>query len=113
MKTLFLNSPLMIYFLETTRYFGIKNLKVFLQLVPSDRIRRLEIGTTIRGFSVVDSHHCFNRTTCTHRHFYPEIHSPDPEVSEIKPSNRIQVVQLPFSGKSCFPPLDLVPPREH
>ena len=48
--------------LETTCWLRIKNLEVCLQLGPSGRTRRLQIGNGLRGFN-------FNRTACTRGFF--------------------------------------------
>ena len=68
--------------LQTTGYLRIKNLEVCLQLGPCGGIRRLQIDHILRGFGLVDPHHCFHRTTCTRRYSTRETHSPNPEISE-------------------------------
>ena len=99
--------------LETTHSLAIKNPQVCLQLGSSKRIRRLQIGNRLRAFNLADPYQYFNRTTCTRRHFTPEIDSPNPEVSEIKPGFDIEFFSFFFSVKLCLCPLLLAPPHEH
>ena len=81
--------------------------------MPSDRKCRLHIGKGLREFNLVHPHNCFNRTTCTRRHITPENDSPNPEILWNRSRIRIQVFQLPFSGKSSLFPLRRATTQEH
>ena len=96
--------------LESTRDLRVKNLEVCLQLGPSGRIRRLQFDKRLRGLHLADPYHCFNRTTCTRRYFAPDIHLPDPEVSEISTGFEVKFFSFPLLG-SCVSPLVLAPPH--
>ena len=62
---------------------------------------RLQIGNRFRGFSLVDPCHRGNLTICTRGYFTPENHSPDPEVSEIRPGFELKCFSFFFSLGSC------------
>ena len=68
--------------------------------LSNDGIRRLQIDNTLRGLNLAHPYHCFNRTTCTRGHFTPVIHSPDPEISEIRPGFELKCFCFLFRG-SC------------
>ena len=48
-----------------------------------------------------------------HEDFTPELQSPDPEISEIKPGFELKSFSIFFPGKLCLSPLVLAPPQEH
>ena len=58
-------------------------------------------GNSLHGYNLVDPHHCFNRTTCTRRDS-TEIHSPNHEVAENRPSHDIECFSFHFL-RSCVP----------
>ena len=51
-----------------------------------------------RGLNLVNPNHFFNWTTYTWEYFTPEIHSPDPNVSEIRRSFDFKLCSFPFLG---------------
>ena len=73
-------------------------------------MQRLQIDKRLRGFNLVDRNRCFCQTTCTRGYTTPEIQSPDPEISDIKPGFQLKFFRFLFSGMLCLTPLVQAPP---
>ena len=79
-------------FLGAACYLRVKNLEVALQ-------HRHGHSNGVFTNSISMIHHCFNRATCR-RYFTPEIHSPDPEISAIRPGFELKFFSL-LPLRSC------------
>ena len=88
MKTLLFKPPWTIY-LRPRAVLESRTLKIVCNLAPVMDYDVFRSASGLRGSNLVDPYRCFNRTTCT-RGYTPESHSPNPEVSEIRPSFEIK-----------------------
>ena len=80
--------------LETDRCFGTENLEVCLQL--GERMRRLQISNRLRGLIASIRTIASIGRLALENYFTLEIHSQDPQVSEIKPGFELESFGSPL-----------------